>query len=713
MNKSNNKISTVISSQLPFFVRNDHPNFVAFLEAYYEYLEQNESVLSQGKVIERSKKLLDYIDIDKTVDDFAEKLYERFLRFIPKDTVADKDIIIKNAKDFYRSAGSEKSVRFLMRVLFNEDVELYYPKKDVLRASDGKWYIERSLQLQDEAINGIANSSLGVLEKFINRRITGNTSNATAKVESVSRFFNKNVRIDEIILSQIKGQFENGETVRAYYDENSITYMITGRVFGGQLKDIRIVDGGSGYSVGDPVTLVSTDSEVTPAVAQVERISPGNISSIFVLFGDGGAGYRVGDYMSISDAFGSAANASVSVVNLDETYHQNSFNIVTTTIQSIANANIDNVNYGLYFTGFINPSNANTTLANSLSSWTYANTGPVQVITVNSVGSGYLSPVISVLGNTAIKSLGILGRMRIVNGGLNYQIGDTIEFINPPGTYGFAGKANVTNVEANGKITQVNFVADGEVVGGLGYNPDLLPTANVISTTGNGANIIVTAILGAGGTFKEANTFLGRIEKVSIVSEGSGYTQQNTSIDMTSLGDGKANLIPIIVEGLVTKPGRYINDDGHLSSFNFLEDRDYYQNFSFVVRIKESINDYRTALKDLIQPAGTKLFGEYIINLSEANLENSVETSNILLRYYRDGTYIASNSNSVFIYLGNHGYSNADNVYVEFTSGLTENTVNAIYMVSNVVSSNLNTFNVAISSIANTSGKVTITPMGA
>lgn len=713
MNNSNNKISTLVASQLPFFVRNDHPNFVAFLEAYYEYLEQNEAVLSQGKVLERSKKLLDYIDIDKTIDDFAEKLYERFLDFLPKNTAADKDLIIKNAKDFYRSAGSEKSVRFLMRVLFNEDAEVYYPKKDVLRASDGKWYIERTIQLQDEAINGVSNTTIGTLEKFISRRITGNTSNASAKVEAVNRFFNKNVRVDEVILSQIQGEFKNGETVRAFFEENSITYMVTGKIFGGQLKDVRIVDGGSGYSVGDPVVIVSSDGDKTEAIAQVEKVSPGNIASIFVLSGEGGSGYRVGDYMSISDAFGTGANAVVSSVNLDETYHQNSFNIVTTTIQSIANAAINNVNYGLYFTGFINPSNANTTLVNSLSSWTYANAGPVQFITVNSVGSGYLAPVINVFGNTAIKSLGILGRMKIVDGGSNYQIGDKIEFINQIGGYGFGGKANVTNVDANGSITQVKFISDGEVVGGLGYNQDLLPTAKVITSTGNGANILVTSIIGAGGTFKEANTFLGRIERVSIISEGSGYTQQNTSIDMTGYGDGKANLLPVIVEGVITKPGRYINDDGHLSSFNFLEDRDYYQNYSFVVRLKKSINEYRTAFKELIQPAGTKLFGEYIINLSDVELDSTVETGNVSVRYYRDGTYVASNSNSVFIYLNDHGYSNNDNVYVEFTSGITVNTVNAIYMVSNVISSNSNTFNITLSSAASTSGEATIVLMGA
>jgi len=32
---SNNRISNLIRTQLPFFVQNDHANFINFLEAYY------------------------------------------------------------------------------------------------------------------------------------------------------------------------------------------------------------------------------------------------------------------------------------------------------------------------------------------------------------------------------------------------------------------------------------------------------------------------------------------------------------------------------------------------------------------------------------------------------------------------------------------------------------------------------------------------------
>lgn len=713
MTQPNNKISTIVSSQLPFFVRNDHPNFVAFLEAYYEYLEQTSATFEEGKVLERSKHLLDYIDIDSTIDEFADRLYKRFLYFIPKQTLADKKTILKNAKDFYRSKGSEKSVRFLMRLLFNEDIEFYYPKKDILRASDGKWYIEKTLQVQEEAINGVANSAASALEKFVSRRITGNTSNASAKVESVSRFFDKNIRIDELVLSEIKGQFSDGETIRAYFEEDTVTKMVTARIFGGLLNGVKIINGGIGYSKGDPVTLVTTDEDAGGAVAVVDKVSTGNIAGIYIISDAGGAGYRVGDYMAISDPTGIGANAFISVVDPDGEYHPNSYNIIYATIASAANSNIDNADYGLYFTGFSANSNANTTLSNSLMSWTYSNTGPAKIIVVTDPGAGYTAPSIAVLGNTAIKALGILGRMEIIDGGLNYQIGDTIEFINKPGTYGYGALGNVTNVAANGKITAVRFVSAGDAIGGVGYNSELLPTANVITSTGNGANIVVTAALGTSGVFKEANTIIGRIERVSVVTGGSRYSAQNTTIDMTGYGDGTANLEPVLLEGIISKPGRYINDDGHLSSYNFLEDRDYYQNFSFVVRIKESIDNYRRVLKNLAQPAGTKLFGEYVNQLLSVNLENSIVVSNVDLRYYRDGTYVASNSNSAFVYLKNHGFANTNNVYIEFTSGVTVNTVNGIYMVSNVLASNSNTFNVTLSTVANTSGQATIILMGA
>ena len=54
------KISTIVDQQFPFFVRDDGPQLVAFVKAYYEYLEQSNNAL------EVSKNLLNYKDIDNT-----------------------------------------------------------------------------------------------------------------------------------------------------------------------------------------------------------------------------------------------------------------------------------------------------------------------------------------------------------------------------------------------------------------------------------------------------------------------------------------------------------------------------------------------------------------------------------------------------------------------------------------------------------------------
>ena len=137
---SNNKISNLVASQVPFFVRNDHDNFVAFMEAYYEFMEQ------QNGAVNVSKNLLDQADIDMT-DIFVEKFYDNFIPLIPKDTAVDKTLILKKIKDFYRSRGTEKSIRFLMRILFDEDVDFYYPQKDVLKVSDWFFGTSRTIEI--------------------------------------------------------------------------------------------------------------------------------------------------------------------------------------------------------------------------------------------------------------------------------------------------------------------------------------------------------------------------------------------------------------------------------------------------------------------------------------------------------------------------------------------------------------------------------------
>src|SRR5438105_1691221 len=136
---TNNKISNIVSSQLPSFVRNDHPTFIAFMEAYYEYIEQSNTSIGFGKVVDIQKNFLAYQDVDKTIADFADKIYEEFLLLIPKETAVDKALLIKKVQDFYKAKGTQKALKFLLRIIYNLDSNIYLPKQDILRASDGKW----------------------------------------------------------------------------------------------------------------------------------------------------------------------------------------------------------------------------------------------------------------------------------------------------------------------------------------------------------------------------------------------------------------------------------------------------------------------------------------------------------------------------------------------------------------------------------------------
>lgn len=56
----------------------------------------------------------------------------------------DERLLIKNIRDIYAQKGTEASIRLLFKLLFNEDIEIDYPGKRILRASDGKWDADKT-----------------------------------------------------------------------------------------------------------------------------------------------------------------------------------------------------------------------------------------------------------------------------------------------------------------------------------------------------------------------------------------------------------------------------------------------------------------------------------------------------------------------------------------------------------------------------------------
>lgn len=647
--QTNTAISTHVSSQLPAFVRDDNPLFVSFLEAYYEYLEQQVPSLSEdtgatgkGRAVEKLKKLPSYRTLESTLSDFKAQLYSEFLQLFPTGAnssfsstgnVVDFDKILPKIKDFYRARGTEKSYRFLMRLLTGgdagDDTSLYYPKTNVLKASDGKWFIQRSLRVSNTTINGTPDSSLQAFNLFTNKKIKGLTSNSTAIVDRVEQFFELGTLVNEIFLSSISNTFIGGETIQSNTVNSAGGIVdIRANIFSGFVSSVSVVDGGKGYFVGDPVVLVGGGG--TGATAAVSEVTKGNIETIQVT--SGGSGYTVQDFLAFTGGGGSGANARISVVQDDSTFHPNSYNI-------IAHANslafIAGANWAAAQTIWsITTSNLAQNSINSLGSiFRYVNTGPASIVTVIQRGVNYSSlPTISVAANTAVASLGILGSLKIQNPGSGYSVGDRLIFTNPFGGWGHGANGNVASVNATGAITKVQYTPEGDinaVRGGTGYENGYLPSITVQSAGGSGANIIVESTLATGATFGPDTGEIGTIISISVTSGGTGYTSAPVA-DLSQSGDGTASVLVAVIQGLFTYPGYFLNQDGFPSSFNFLQDRDYYQNYAYVLRAaKSSFTSWIQSVLNLVHPSGLKVFGEYLVT-NDSSAKNQFLNANLI-----------------------------------------------------------------------------------
>lgn len=146
------KLSSLVSTQVPEFVRSDYQSFVAFLEAYYEYLETTQ------------QNLEDLRDLDKTLDSFVRYFKDELAGKLPY-TAVDPRFLMEHIKEHYGAKGSESSYKLLFRILFGKEVSVDYPAKQMLRASDGKW--NQDVSIFCKILTGDPNDPVGKLVDLV------------------------------------------------------------------------------------------------------------------------------------------------------------------------------------------------------------------------------------------------------------------------------------------------------------------------------------------------------------------------------------------------------------------------------------------------------------------------------------------------------------------------------------------------------------------
>jgi hypothetical protein len=340
-------LSSLVKNHVPGFVRDEYPTFILFLEKYYEWLETTQ------QVSEELYNLKNSFDIDASNNFYLEQLRQDLLPYFPSEIIANKRLFLKLIGAFYRTNGTQNSIKFLFRALYNENIDIYYPKDDILISSDGKWVLPLALRVDTNDLN-ILN-----IEKTL---LTGLTSKATALVEKVIRSVDRQLGITyiEVYVSNVSRQFTTGEIVSAVYNDGIQDITVTGRLVGA-LSEISIdprnrgllyngYDETTGYS-GDPVTIVGglnpLASSPVGAIAHVGQTTKGSITDIAIT--NGGFGFRnqeddpntiildfVGGFEG--STFGTEAKADLTLI--DENSGR-TINVSTTSVSTLNSAHIN------------------------------------------------------------------------------------------------------------------------------------------------------------------------------------------------------------------------------------------------------------------------------------------------------------------------------------------------------------------------------------
>ena len=123
-----------LSGIIPEHIRQGDGNLEQFMESYFEWMQSAQD--QPGHII---NTLLENRDIDVAATQFIEYLQREFATSIPQQIQANPRKLYKQVNDIYRSKGSIPSYEALFNLLFNDQIELYYPRVDLLKPSDGKW----------------------------------------------------------------------------------------------------------------------------------------------------------------------------------------------------------------------------------------------------------------------------------------------------------------------------------------------------------------------------------------------------------------------------------------------------------------------------------------------------------------------------------------------------------------------------------------------
>jgi hypothetical protein len=719
------KTSLKVPYQLPEFIRSDdnYQTFVAFIQAYYEWMEQQDIGSGKEGVIYGTQKLLDRKDLNElepgeSFNKFIDYYVNQFLPNFPVDCLTDKGKLISIAKELYSKKGTPASYKFLFRALYNSDAEIFTTRDVVFKASDGKWYVTKSLRLATNDEQWLS---------VDNYRVFGETSKSIATIEKSVTVGNRT----EVYIENIERLFISGEDVVVVDNNNQILYFKDSQVVSpttvgaaplrakllGSISAVNIdsrkrgqlYTGRSDTYSGDPVVFYGglNSANGVGASAFVFETTSGSLRDITVV--DGSHGYREdpNTFIRIAGGGGSGAIANVGTVDpSSETFVA----YVPQNYMSPSLFNSVKIEALAYpFFPANNSANISCSLANAFT-FTGFSTYPISSILLNNGGGGYSAlPTVRAFSlydttdpqtteNLKVKgqlpSLGMLGPIEIVSPGSGYANGDIISFSNSAG--GVGARANV-GVNSTGAIISTEYIYSNnsnQVVtypkNGLGYKQSSLPTLSVASTGGSNAVLRVNTVLGDGAVLTPIadERGIGAITSFIIENFGEDYIEApRISLKVRDLVVSNISLNNIIKTGDLIYQGTSADTAvfrAYVDSITLLQSDAIQENSKYILRVYNYTSSTKTnlQLKSTDRAAGANLYIDLDTTYDTINTETGDYIYRNGIRTYGNGAAVATARflNGLIIgtgqYLNDDGFASSNQIlesdeYNNFTYNLT------------------------------------------
>ena len=560
--------------------------------------------------VQNIQQLLDYADVDKTISGFLSKFRNSFLTSVPDKLYEDIDKrnLTKNIKSLYQSKGTKRASEIFFKLLLNEDAEIRYPKDEMLRVSDGKWDTKKIIRCLALGTSEPTNL-IGQTITQANNPVSATVNKATAIVEDVFKFLIGGVEVTELVVGDdsVSGTFVAGQTITG--TDNTDADVLVSLTVSKIIDEKTITNDGALYNEDDTVEITAGGSG---ASVKVGTIGPGTIQEVLV--DTGGTGYAVGDTVN----FGSGnATAKVSVVNGGVTLESG-----TGTGQLILE---DETGKNDQYFG------------NKVVQEEGSGNEDITDIRMIEFGNGYTSlPSVTVTssGGSGAKLLAYgseIGRaltMKVIESGYNYQASPAPTIKLP--TY-------ILYNGLSGGLTE------GETITGGTSSV----TAEIVSID---TTLQIVKAKNHSGSFVEGETITG--------GNGATFTALRLQQATGTLSTGT----------VVTTDGTFINEDGWVSENSMkVQDSLLYQDYSYIIKVGRSINEWRDAYVKTLHSSGFYFQGEIAIQSSInaqikriTGLNSGVEgiLKTMLTRIYSklvgrrlgtesDGTSLRANANEV------------------------------------------------------------------